>query len=116
MSHHPEWAGAVLKFLNARIHDSRFGGSETGPVQDAILRQSAAQVLARSAPGKEELLLLAHKYLPKADPLTLSTVLECFRASNDQQIGDALLEVLKHSPAALSTLDEDRLKSLIARY
>lgn len=103
---------------NPKLSDTQyqFLMSKLDPATDAIVRQSAAQVLARSEPGQEQLLLLAHKYLPKADPLTLSTVLECFRASNDPQTGNALVEVLKRAPAALGTLGEDRLRTLIARF
>jgi putative heme-binding domain-containing protein len=90
--------------------------SKLDPRTDAILRQSAAQVIARSAPDKEKLLLLAHKYLPKADPLTLSTVLDCFRTSHDAEAGTALVGVLKKSPAVLGTLGEQRLKMLIEPY
>ena len=86
------------------------------PKTDAIVRQSAAQALARSAAGKADLLLLARKYLPQADPLTLSTTLECFRASHDEEVGSALVGLLKKSTAALGTLGEERLKTLLAGY
>ncbi len=109
---------AALASRNPKLSDAQYRllMSKLDPATDAILRQSAAQVLARSEPGKEQLLILARKYLPKADPLTLSTVLECFRASTDAQTGDEMIGVLKHSPAALSTLGEDRLKTLLSRY
>ena len=109
---------AAIASRNPKLSDAQYQllMSKLDPATDAILRQSAAQVLSRSEPGNPQLLLLARKYLPKADPLTLSTVLECFRASSDAQIGDAMIGVLKHSPAALSTLGEDRLKTLLSRY
>ncbi len=109
---------AAIAAHNPKLSDAQYQllMSKLDPATDAILRQSAAQVLARSQPGKEQLLSLAHNYLPKADPLTLSTVLECFRSSTDQETGDALVDVLKRSPAALGTLGEDRLKSLVAKY
>lgn len=87
--------------------------SKLDPRTDAILRQSAAQVIARSTPDSQKLLLLARKVLPKADALTLSTVLDCFRASHDAEVGAALVGVLKKSPAVLGTLGEQRLKALI---
>jgi putative heme-binding domain-containing protein len=86
------------------------------PKGDAILRQSAAQTLARSVPEKAHLLLLARKYLPQSDPLTLSTALDCFRSSKDEEVGAALVLLLKKSPAALGTLGEERLKTLLAGY
>src|SRR5882672_5992896 len=102
----PRLAGGQFAFLMAKLN----------PKADAILRQSAAQTLARSVPEKADLLLLARKYLPQADPLTLSTALECFRASKDEEVGTALVLLLKKSSAALGTLGEDRLKTLLAGY
>jgi putative heme-binding domain-containing protein len=90
--------------------------SKIDPSTDAILRQSAAQVLARTSPGKAQLLTLARNHLPKADPLTLSTTIETFRTSDDAEVGEALVGVLKKSPSALSTLGEDRLTHLLAKY
>ena len=109
---------AALAALSPRIEGEQyhFLMSKLDPKTDAILRQSVAQALARSAPGRDDLLLLARKYLPHADPLTLSTALECFRASKDEEVGAALVTLLKKSPAALGTLGEDRLKALLADY
>jgi len=109
---------AALAALSPRIEGEqyRFLMSKLDPKTDAILRQSAAQALARSAPGRDDLLLLARKYLPHADPLTLSTALECFRVSTDEEVGGALVTLLKKSPAALGTLGEDRLTALLAGY
>jgi putative membrane-bound dehydrogenase-like protein len=106
---------AALAPKLAREH-YQFLMSKLDPKTDAILRQSAAQALARSSPDKDDLLLLARKYLPRADPLTLSTALECFRDSKDDEVGAALVALLKKSPAALGTLGEDRVKALLAGY
>ena len=102
----PRLAGGQYAFLMAKLN----------PKGDAILRQSAAQTLARSVPAKADLLTLARKVLPQSDPLTLSTVLECFRSSKDEEVGAALVLLLKKSPAALGTLGEERLKALLAGY
>lgn len=83
---------------------------------DAVLRQTVARILGRSSPDKEQLLTIARDHLPKADPLTLSTVLDCFRNSNDEAVGRALASVLQKSPSALSTLGEERLQSLLKGY
>ena len=109
---------AAMAALAPRIsgEQSHFLMSKLDPKTDAVLRQSAAQALARSAPGNADLLLLARNYLPQADPLTLSTALDCFRGSHDSEVGAALITVLRKSPAALGTLGEDRLKSLLAGY
>ena len=78
--------------------------------------QTAARLLARSTLVKDQLLALARQHLPRADPLVLSTVLECFRSGRDLEVGEALVQVLRQSPAALGTLGEERLKTLLAAY
>ncbi|HTM52187.1 MAG TPA: HEAT repeat domain-containing protein, partial [Bryobacteraceae bacterium] len=109
---------AALAALAPRLDGEQYTFliSKLSPKADAILRQTAAQTLARSAPPKSDLLLLARQRLPQADPLTLSTVLECFRSSHDQEVGAALVQLLKKSPAALGTLGEDRVKTLLSGY
>jgi len=90
--------------------------SRLSPKTDAVLRQTAARILGRSTPDTSQLLEIARKHLPQADALTFTTILDCFRASRDEQVGDALVTVLRKSPAALGTLGEDRLKALLAGY
>ncbi len=109
---------AAMAALAPRIsgEQSHFLMSKLDARTDAVLRQSAAQALARSTLGDPDLLLLARDYLPRADPLTLSTTLDCFRGSHDEEVGAALIAVLRKSPAALGTLGEDRLKTLLAGY
>lgn len=102
----PKLTPAHYEFLTSRLSSS----------SDPILRQSAARILARSNPPKEELLVIARKHLSQADPLVLSTVLECFRNTNDAEVGEAVIGVLQKSPAALGTLGEERLKTLFAAY
>jgi putative heme-binding domain-containing protein len=102
----PNLSPAQYRFLAERMASS----------SDPILRQTAARILARSKPPKEQLLAIARKHLPQADPLVLSTVIECFRSTGDEEVGQAVVEVLRNSPAALGTLGEERLKTLFASY
>jgi putative membrane-bound dehydrogenase-like protein len=106
---------SALVTNDPHLTDARFDllAAKLDPRTDAVLRQSAAQILARSALDKDKLLLLAAKYLPKADALTLATTIDCFRASRDPEAGAALVGVLKRSPAVLGTLGEQHLKTLI---
>src|SRR5262249_47660053 len=92
-SRKPELSNEQYSFLFSRI----------GPRSDAVLRQSAARVIGRSSPGNERLLLIARKHLAQTDPLIVSTVLECFQTSTDPEVGEALIAVLRKSPAALGT-------------
>jgi putative heme-binding domain-containing protein len=106
VARNPNLSFAQYEFLTQRLASS----------SDPILRQTAARILARSKPPKEELLAIARKHLPQADPLVLSTVLDCFRSTSDEEVGQAVVEVLRNSPAALGTLGEERLKTLFASY
>ncbi|HWB98280.1 MAG TPA: PVC-type heme-binding CxxCH protein [Bryobacteraceae bacterium] len=102
----PQLSEGQYQFLAARV---------TGNAE-AVLRQTAAQALGRSTLSKAQLLTLAKQYLPQADPLTLTTLLECFRKSNDPEVGSALIAVLRKSSGALGSLGEDRLKAILAGY
>lgn len=106
VSRQPRLSRAQYDFLTSRLASD----------SDPVLRQTAARIIARSTPPKEELMSIARKHLAEADPLVLSTVLECFRSSRDEEVGKAMVGVLQRSPAALGTLGEERLKSLIGGY
>jgi putative membrane-bound dehydrogenase-like protein len=108
----------VLVMGNPRLARDQFAFllSRLTPTSDAVLRQTAARVIGRSAPNRDELLQIARTHLGQADPLTLSTVLECFGTSRDEAVGEAVVTVLRRSPAALTTLGEDRLKRLLMGY
>jgi putative membrane-bound dehydrogenase-like protein len=103
---HPKLALQQYAFLTSRLTSS----------SDPILRQTVARILARSAPPKDQLLAIARQHLARADPLVLSTVLDCFRSNDDREVGEAVVGVLRQSPAALATLGEERLKTLLAKY
>jgi putative membrane-bound dehydrogenase-like protein len=90
--------------------------SRLGAKTDAVLRQTAARILGRSAPDTAQLLEIAGTHLPRADVLSYPTILDCFRTSRDERVGEALIAVLGKSPAALGTLGEERLKALLAAY
>ncbi|MGH9845280.1 MAG: hypothetical protein ACREEM_41735, partial [Blastocatellia bacterium] len=62
--------------------------------QDPALRLSAAQCLGQSELNREQLLALATRILPRADSLTLLPLLDAFRATKDEAIGQALLTTL----------------------
>jgi putative heme-binding domain-containing protein len=102
----PKLSPAQFSFLISRI--------ESAP--DPILRQAAARVLARSAPPRDELLGIAKRRLGQADPLVFSTLIECFRSTAEEEVGRALVDLLRQSPAALGTLGEERLQRLLAGY
>jgi putative heme-binding domain-containing protein len=106
VARHPRLTGEQYAFLTSRL----------SPDSDAVLRQTAARVIGRSTPDRGQLLAIAREQLPMADPLTLSTILDGFRSSKDEEVGQALVSVLRKSPSVLGTLGEDRLKTLLAGY
>ena len=77
VTRNPRLTDAQLNFLLASIELK----------SDAVLRQTAARVIGRSEPAHNQLLLIARQHLARADPLILSTILECFRFSHDQDFG-----------------------------
>jgi putative membrane-bound dehydrogenase-like protein len=101
----PQLSAEQFTFLTSRLSAS-----------DAVLRQTAARVLGAANPGREVLLELAGNHLDAADPLVLSTVLDSFRTSEDEEVGEALIGVLRNSPSALGTLGEERLRNLFSKY
>ena len=119
--HPTNCASTVLDILVARRSNLTsdqyaFLTSRLSPQSDAVMRQTAARIIGRSTPDRQQLLQIAREHLPKADPLTLSTILDCFRTSKDEEVGKALIAVLQKSPSALGTLGEERLKTLLAGY
>jgi putative heme-binding domain-containing protein len=108
----------VLAGRRSQISSDQFAflKSRLSSESDAVLRQTAARILGRSAPDRQQLLIIAREALPKSDPLTFSTVLDCFRNSSDGEVGETLVSVLGKSPSVLSTLGEERLKTLLAAY
>jgi putative heme-binding domain-containing protein len=108
----------VLVSRHAQLTPDQFAfvTSKLSSQSDAVLRQTAARIVGRSTPDRQQLLQLAQNQLPKSDPLTFSTVLDCFRNSKDRQVGEAVVAVLRKSPSVLGTLGEERLKTLLANY
>jgi putative heme-binding domain-containing protein len=106
----------VARRSNLTSDQYAFLTSRLSPQSDAVMRQTAARIIGRSTPDRQQLLQIAREHLPKADPLTLSTILDCFRTSKDEEVGKALIAVLQKSPSVLGTLGEERLKTLLSGY
>ena len=106
VARHPQLTSDQYSFLTSKLSSQ----------SDAVLRQTVARIIGRSTPDRSHLLSIARDHLSKADPLTLSTMLEAFRHSTDEEVGNALVSVLRKSPSVLGTLGEDRLKTLLSRY
>ena len=77
----------VARRSNLTSDQYAFLTSRLSPQSDAVMRQTAARIIGRSTPDRQQLLPIAREHLPKADPLTLSTILDCFRTSKDEEVG-----------------------------
>lgn len=83
---------------------------------DPALRLSAAQTLGQAELTREQLLPLAQRYLPKADSLTLQPLLEIFRKSTDESVGQALLNALQSPTLNLEALGGKRIEQLFKPF
>ncbi len=78
------------------------------PAHDAALRLAAAQVLGRADLSREQMLELASKVLPGADPLIVQPLVEKLRASSDAGVQSALKPLL----ARAETGQKERVERL----
>jgi putative membrane-bound dehydrogenase-like protein len=100
------------------LDDSSFGFllGRLQPGSDAALRLSAAQVLGQAGLNSEQLLLLANRYLPQADALILSTLLDAFHGSKSAEIGQALVAALLKPTVNLGAVDSRRIEQLFQGF
>ena len=77
-------------------------------------RATAVEILATAQLDSEQLKLLAG-LLMQVSPLDINRLLAAFARSRDEQVGLALVESLKRSPAR-SALDLETLKPKLAKY
>ncbi len=106
VSNHPQLQDADLQFLLGVI----------GENAEANLRLSAAQVLSRSRLIKDQLLLLATKYLPDSDPLVLPVLLEAYRHAKEEEIGLPMVAALLKSRHPVGGMAADRLVELLKNF
>src|SRR4029453_17897893 len=64
----------------------------------------------------EQLLLLANRYLPQADALILSTLLDAFHGSKSAEIGQALVAALLKPTVNLGAVDSRRIEQLFQGF
>src|SRR5262249_10820202 len=83
---------------------------------EAALRLSAAQVLAHADLSDQQLLLLAEKYLPHADALILSTLLDAFASTKSEEVGQDLVAALIKPTVNLNVVGGKRLEQLFQHF
>ncbi|HYM11660.1 MAG TPA: hypothetical protein VEU62_13065, partial [Bryobacterales bacterium] len=110
ISRRPQLDAAAFDFLLARLD----------PHSDAALRLAASEVLGRAELSHEQLLTLAQRYLPQADPLAVPNLLEAFRNAsrdpNGEQVGMALVGALEKSTASIGNMGGKRLDQLLKSF
>jgi len=64
----------------------------------------------------DQLLTLAHRYLPQADALILPSLLDAFRASETEAAGKAMTAALLKSSVSIGEPDAKRLQEILDKY
>lgn len=86
------------------------------PKQDPALRLSAAQCLGQAELDRNQLLKLTQTRLSQADSLTLSPLLDAYRATQDDEIGRALVTALENPNVNLEAIGGKRIEQLFLRF
>ena len=97
---------AAFRFLTAQLQSST----------PADLRLSAAHVLAKTPLSTDQLLAIARETLPRGDPLTLPTLLDCFAAAADEDVGLALVAGLVEAGGTLGSVAGERLAGVLTNF
>lgn len=106
VTHNPKLENPAYEFLLDALR----------PENDPALRLSAAQSLGQAELSREQLLRLANDYLPKADSLTLLTLLDAFRSANDEELGKVLIAALNQPSVNLDAVGGKRLEQLFHNF
>ncbi|PYV42877.1 MAG: dehydrogenase [Acidobacteria bacterium] len=106
VDHHAKLEDSDFQFLLAQLQ----AGTE------ATLRLSAAQVLGKADLTNDQLLLLADRFLPQADALILSALLDAFHSAKDEQVGQALVNALRNPKTNLNVIGSKRIEPLFQAF
>jgi len=108
----------ALVGLRPGLSDASFGFllRLLGPSTEADLRQSAAQALGRAKLSDLQLLALAREHLGRADPLILPSLLEAFRETRAEEVGNAMVAGLIRSPHAEGGIAAARIPDLLRNF
>jgi putative membrane-bound dehydrogenase-like protein len=86
------------------------------PDTDADLRQTASQILGRAKLTNAQLLEVARQRLPQADPLILPNLLDAFRNSRSEEVGQAMVNGLLTSTHPADGIAADRIPELLNNF
>jgi len=102
VDHHSQLPDASFRFLLDQLQ----------PTTEAGLRLSAAQILGKAELSSDQLFLLANHYLPQADALIFSALLDAFRTVRDERVGSALVTALLNPKVNLNVIGSKRMEQL----
>jgi putative membrane-bound dehydrogenase-like protein len=85
-------------------------------ITDATERQSAALVLGRAKLNDRQLLVLAGRHIPQADPLIRASLLEAFQGNSNPEVGKALVAALLKSSQGLDSFNNAPMQALFASF
>lgn len=103
---HPTLPREYFDFLSARLNTAT----------PAPLRLAAGRVIGRARLDDTQLLELARKELPQADPLVFPNLLDAFASSQSPEVGRALLDTLLKKPHALDSYARERVDELFEKF
>lgn len=111
-------AMAALAVRQPELIEARFQFllSQTAAGVDAVLRNAAAQVLGKAKLRDEQLKALAIETLAQADALTLPVLVESFRSSTNEAVGQALVAALLKSTVSADLLGGGKLAELLKNF
>lgn len=102
----PQLADATFAFLLSLLPAN----------QEAALRVTAAQTLGEAELTQPQLLKLAQNHLAQADSLMLMPLLEAFRNTKDEAVGQALIAALNKPEVNLDAVGGKRLEQLFQNF
>ncbi|MFN7920930.1 MAG: PVC-type heme-binding CxxCH protein [Bryobacteraceae bacterium] len=112
---------AALSALGSRqpkLSDADFSYliSRVAPKVEANTKLAAGQVLGRAEYTDAQLLDIAAKQLAAADPLVLPNLLDAFRNSNSEAVGQALVKALEKVEGSLGVIGTQRVQDVVAKF
>ena len=87
-----------------------------GKGQEAPVRQAAAHVLVNLKLSESQLMSIAEKQLPEADPFLMPGILEVFNHGTSERVGSSLVSSLLQVSDRLTNIPEQDLERILSAY
>ena len=110
------WSALVAGGAQLHMEGFRFLAQLVRSSTLGDLRLSAAQALAKAGLTTDQLLVIARELLPRDDPLTLPTLLDCFSSNHEESVGSALAAGLSEAGGTLGSVAGERLGGVLANF